>query len=135
MIPLATEWMKNNRDEQKWTGSEWNGREEREREEERMPMMVETALLLMIAIGIGLLIGLLVYAVRGDIDSVILFGVAMLTGVSTVLALICAVVLAIVFGVRGDGRKAVYSIAGLVLGIVLWVGVVALLSAGLIAEV
>lgn len=97
-------------------------------------MMTEVALLLMLAVGVGLLAGLLYSAVRGDIDSVVLFGVALLTGLSTVLALICAVVLAIVFGVRGDGRKAVYSIAGLVLGIVLWVGVVALLSAGLMAE-
>ncbi len=128
MIPMATKRTKNNRDEQKWT------RSERNEWKEWIEMMTEAALLLMLAVGIGLLAGLLYSAVRGDIDSVILFGVAMLTGLSTVLALICAVVLAIVFGVRGDGRKAVYSIAGLVLGIVLWVGVVALLSAGLMAE-
>ncbi len=97
-------------------------------------MITEAALLLIVAVGIGLLAGLLYSAVRGDIDSVILFGIALLTGLSTVLALICAVVLAIVFGVRGDARKAVYSIGGLVLGIVLWVGVIALLCAGLSIE-
>ena len=134
LIPLATERTKNNRDEQKWTGSEWNGREERERKEERMPMMVETALLLMIAVGIGLLIGLMVYAVRGDLDGVTLCGVALLTGMSTVLGLICAIVLAVVCGARGDARKAIYAIGGFLLGLVLWVGVVALLSAGLMAE-
>ncbi len=97
-------------------------------------MIVETAVLLMLAVGIGLLAGLLVYAVRGDIDRVIMFGVALLTGLSTILGLICAIVLAIVFGVQGDGRKAVHAIAGFILGLVLWVGLLSLVAAGFIAE-
>ena len=97
-------------------------------------MIVETAVLLMLAVGIGLLAGLLVYAVRGDIDRVVMFGVALLTGLSTVLGLICAIVLAIVFGVQGDGRKAVYAIVGFILGLVLWVGLLTMVAAGFIAE-
>ena len=97
-------------------------------------MIAETAVLLMLAVGIGLLAGLLVYAVRGDIDRVVMFGVALLTGLSTVLGLLCAIVLAIVFGVQGDGRKAVYAIAGFILGLVLWVGLLTMVAAGFIAE-
>ncbi len=97
-------------------------------------MIAETAVLLMLAVGIGLMAGLLVYAVRGDIDRVVMFGVALLTGLSTVLGLLCAIVLAIVFGVQGDGRKAVYAIVGFILGLVLWVGLLTMVAAGFIAE-
>ena len=97
-------------------------------------MIMETAVLLMLVVGIGLLVGMLVYAVRGDIDGVMMCGVALLTGLSTVLGLICAIVLAIVFGVQGDGRKAVFSIGGFVLGLVLWVGLATLFVSGFIAE-
>ncbi len=97
-------------------------------------MLIEAAVIVMLVIGIGLIAGLLYSAIRGDMDGVALFGVATLTGLSTVLGLVCAIVLAIVFGVRGDGRKAVYSVAGFVLGLVLWVGVVAMLAAAGVIE-
>lgn len=97
-------------------------------------MIMESAIILMAVVGIGLLVGLLISAIRGDMDCVIMFGIAILTGLSTILGLICAIVLAIVFGVRGDSRKALFSVAGFVLGLVLWVGLVALFTAGAIVE-
>lgn len=97
-------------------------------------MLIEAALIVMLVIGIGLIAGLLVSAIHGNLDNVVLFGVATLTGLSTVLGLICAIVMAVVFGVRGDGRKAVYSIAGFVLGLVLWVGVISMLAAAGVIE-
>lgn len=98
-------------------------------------MIMESAIILMAIVGIGLLVGMLISAIRGDIDCVIMFGVAILTGLSTILGLICAIVLAIVFGVKGDSRKAVFSIIGFVLGWALWVGLAAMFAAGAIVEI
>ncbi len=95
-------------------------------------MMMEAAVIAAVIIGAGLLAGLLNSAVRGDTDRVVLFGIAMLTGISSILGLIAAIVIAIVFGCKGDGAKAVSAVAGFVLGIVLFVGVIALVSAGII---
>lgn len=97
-------------------------------------MLVEAAVIVMLAIGIGLIAGMLISAIHGNFDNVTLFGVATLTGLSTLLGLIAAIVLAIVFGVKGDGRKAVFAVAGFVLGLVLWVGVVAMLAAAGVIE-
>jgi len=96
-------------------------------------MMIEAALIAAGIIGIGLLAGMLYSAIRGDVDCVVLFGMALLTVISTVLGLLCAIVLTVVFGVKGDSQKAICSIGGFVLGLVLFIGAISMLVvAGLI---
>lgn len=96
-------------------------------------MMIAAALIAAAIIGIGLLAGMLYSAIRGDVDRVVLFGMALLTGISTVLGLLCAIVLTVVFGVKGDSQKAICSIGGFVLGLVLFIGAISMLVvAGLI---
>ena len=96
-------------------------------------MLTETALIAAGIIGIGLIAGLLYSAVRGDTNRVVLFGVATLTGISGILGLLAAIVIAIVFGAKGDGPKAVSAVLGFILGLILFVGVIAMLvSAGII---
>ena len=97
-------------------------------------MIVEAGMIAMAAIGIGLLIALLVFAMRGDTDKVVLCGMALLTGLSPQLALIAAIVLFIVFCAGGNSRRAVFAVLGLIVGLVLFIGVVAMLVAGGIIE-
>ncbi len=96
-------------------------------------MMIEATLIAAGIIGIGLIAGLLWSAVRGDMNRVIMFGMATLTGLSTVIGLIATIVIAIVFGCKGDGPKAVSAIAGFILGLILFIGFIAMLvTAGII---
>ena len=97
-------------------------------------MIVEAGIIAMAAIGIGLLIAFLVFAMRGDSDKAILCGMALLTGLSPQLALIAAIVLFIVFCAGGNSRRAVFAVLGLIVGLVLFIGVVAMLVAGGIIE-
>ena len=93
-------------------------------------MIVEAGMIAMAAIGIGLLIALLVFAMRGDTDKVVLCGMALLTGLSPQLAVIAAIVLFIVFYAEGNPRRAVFAVLGLFIGLALFMGVVAMLVAG-----
>lgn len=93
-------------------------------------MIVETAVLAMILVGIGLLVGLLVSFLHGNMDDVALFGMALLTGV-TGWAWLIALILAVVFACKGDYRKSVFVVFGFIIGIVLFVGLIATIIAGL----
>ena len=93
-------------------------------------MIVEAGMIAMAAIGIGLLIALLVFAMRGDTDKVVLCGMALLTGLSPQLAAIAAIVLFLVFYAGGNPRRAVFAVLGLFIGLALFMGVVAMLVAG-----
>ncbi len=84
----------------------------------------------LVVIGIGLLAGLLISAHRGDIDRALMFGIALLTGLSGTWALVIAIVLAVIFAYRGDYRKSLCAFLGFVLGVILFAGVIALLVAG-----
>ena len=75
-----------------------------------------------LAIGIGLLIGLLLSAKRRDMEKVVLFGMAIITGlISSDDALIVITVLfCIVLLIMGYSRLALFAIGGCVLGIALY---------------
>ncbi len=88
----------------------------------------------LVVIGIGLLLGMLFSAYRGDIDRALMFGIALLTGMSGSLALVLAIVLALIFVYKGDYRKSLCAILGFVLGVVLFAGVVAMLVGGGLIE-
>ena len=92
-------------------------------------MMIETTVLLTLLIGACLLAGLAYFGICGDVDGVIMIAIALLVGLSTELALVAAIIVAIVFSVLGDGRKAAFAVAGFVLGLALWVGVMSLVLA------
>ncbi len=93
-------------------------------------MILETAVLAMILIGVGLLIGLLISIVRGSMDDAILLGMALLTGI-TGWAWLIALIAAVVFACKGDYRKSAFVVIGWILGVLLFMGVAAMLIAGL----
>lgn len=93
-------------------------------------MILETAVLAAVVIGVGLLVGLLFSIVRGSSDDAVLFLMALLTGL-TVWAGIIALILAVVCACRGDYRKGAFAVIGWVVGILLFAGVAAMLVAGL----
>lgn len=95
-------------------------------------MIVET--LAMTVIGLALLIGIAVSLMRGNTDGAVLLGVALLTGIWPLGALVLSAVLAVVFFARGDSRKAAFSLFGLILGMGLFVGVLTALVAGGLIE-
>lgn len=86
------------------------------------------------AIGLALLIGTGVAIARGNRDETILLGVALLTGISPIGALIMSALMAIAFLARGDSRKAAFSLMGLVFGLGLFVGVMTAMAAGGLIE-
>lgn len=90
--------------------------------------MFDMAVFVLVMAGVWLFVGMLMSAAYGDLESAILLGIALLTGVSTTLGLICAIVLAIAFGVMRDWSKAAHSIGGFIVGIVLWAILVAMLG-------
>ena len=93
-------------------------------------MIVEAGIMALMIIGIVLLAALLIFAMRGDTDKVILCGMALLTGLSPQLAVIAAIVLFLVFYAGGNPRRAVFAVLGLFIGLALFMGVVAMLVAG-----
>ena len=93
-------------------------------------MILETAVLATILIGVGLLVGLVISMVRGSMDDAILFGMALLTGV-TGWAWLIAFILAVVFACKGDYRKSAFAAIGWILGILLFAGVATMLFAGM----
>ena len=84
--------------------------------------------------GIVLLVTTVFFAIRGNTDRVILFGVALTSCLSPLISVVAAVILAAFFGYKGDGQKVMYAIAGLILGLILFVGVMAVLEATGIIE-
>ncbi|GEM_PF-4196765 len=97
-------------------------------------MIVEAGIMALMIIGIVLLAALLIFAMRGDTDKVILCGMALLAGLSPQLAAIAAIVLFIVFYAGGNPRRAVFAVCGLIIGFVLITGIIAALVAGGIIE-
>jgi len=92
-------------------------------------LILEAAILAILLVGLGLFIGLLISLFHGDVDKAIMYGMALLSGILGVWALVIAIVLAIVFACMGDYRKSLFAIGGYVLGVILFAIVAMMLVA------
>lgn len=87
-----------------------------------------------ITVALGMPAMLILSMKRGDPDKILLFAVAISVGVLGDWSLLVAVVLAIIYLVQRDYRKAGFAILGLILGVVAFAIAYSCLSMSLFAD-